>query len=307
MTETSVERVGPEAASIVLGIVRAAFSGRAPLDPPADALAETEESIAAALERHGGLVAWSHGEPVGALIFDDAEEPGVTFLRRVGVLPSHQHAGVAHWLAGAAHVHADPSVSEVAVLARHELPKTVAFWESLGFARTRELPPYIELRRPRLPTGHLVQDAEEMRSLGAQVGRGLRAGDVVLLIGELGAGKTTFTQGLGAGLGVRAGITSPTFVLSRIHPSLDSGPALVHVDAYRLSGQVELDDLDLDAGLGESVTVVEWGERIAEALADSRLEVRIERTLGDETTPESDGPDPRQVTLTRVGVRPAIR
>ena len=82
----------------------------------------------------------------------------------------------------------------------------------------------------------------------------------MVLSGELGAGKTTFTQGLGAGLGVRGDVTSPTFVIARVHPSLSGGPALVHVDAYRLGGIDELDDLDLDASLDEAVTVVEWGE-----------------------------------------------
>lgn len=98
----------------------------------------------------------------------------------------------------------------------------------------------------------------------------LRAGDVLILTGELGAGKTTFTQGLGAGLGVREGIISPTFVLSRIHPSVrgdGEAPDLVHVDAYRLGSAGELLDLDLDATVDRSVTVVEWGRGLAEALA----------------------------------------
>ena len=90
---------------------------------------------------------------------------------------------------------------------------------------------------------------------------------MLVLSGELGAGKTTFTQGLGAGLKVRGDITSPTFVISRVHPSLAGGPALVHVDAYRLGGIAELDDLDLDASLDDAVTVVEWGQGLAEALA----------------------------------------
>ena len=131
-----------------------------------------------------------------------------------------------------------------------------------------------------------------MRALGASLATSLRAGDVVVLSGELGAGKTTFTQGLGAGLGVRGDVTSPTFVIARVHPSLGDGPALVHVDAYRLGGVAELDDLDLDTSLDEAVTVVEWGEGIAEGLADDRVEVRIERALADER---------RAVTSTRDG------
>ena len=139
-----------------------------------------------------------------------------------------------------------------------------------------------------------------MRALGAVARGGLRAGDVVVLSGELGAGKTTFTQGLGAGLGVRGDVTSPTFVIARVHPSLGDGPALVHVDAYRLGGVAELDDLDLDTSLDEAVTVVEWGEGIAEGLADDRLEVRIERALADE---HSGDLDPRRVRIAPVGVR----
>jgi tRNA threonylcarbamoyladenosine biosynthesis protein TsaE len=103
----------------------------------------------------------------------------------------------------------------------------------------------------------------------------------VVLSGDLGAGKTTLTQGIGAGLGVRGDVTSPTFVISRVHPSIDGGPSLVHVDAYRLGSAAELDDLDLDASLDSAVTVVEWGTGVAEGLADDRLEVRIDRVRGD--------------------------
>ena len=106
----------------------------------------------------------------------------------------------------------------------------------------------------------------------------------MVLTGELGAGKTTLTQGIGAGLGVRGDVTSPTFVIARVHPSLVDGPALVHADAYRLGGLAELDDLDLDASVEEAVTVVEWGEGIAESLTAHRLEVRLDRLLGDGTS-----------------------
>lgn len=119
-----------------------------------------------------------------------------------------------------------------------------------------------------------------MRELGRRLARLLRAGDVVVLSGALGAGKTTLTQGLAEGLGVRGPVTSPTFVIAREHPSLGSGPALLHVDAYRLGGLAEVDDLDLDASLEQSVTVVEWGEGLLEQLAPERLEVLIERSVG---------------------------
>jgi tRNA threonylcarbamoyladenosine biosynthesis protein TsaE len=147
---------------------------------------------------------------------------------------------------------------------------------------------------------HDVPDAETMRELGRRVAAVLRPGDVVVLTGELGAGKTTFTQGLGAGLGVRGDVTSPTFVISRVHPTTVGGPPLVHVDAYRLGGIAELDDLDLDTALEDSVTVVEWGEGIAEGLAESRLEVRIERAMGADPDDELD---PRRVSVTALGPR----
>jgi tRNA threonylcarbamoyladenosine biosynthesis protein TsaE len=132
--------------------------------------------------------------------------------------------------------------------------------------------------------------AEDTREWGARLGRLLRAGDLVVLTGDLGAGKTTLTQGLAEGLGVRGPITSPTFVIARVHPSLVGGPALVHVDAYRLGGLAELDDLDLDTSLEESVTVVEWGHGLAEDLAEDRLEVTLRGEDVRSVTIESHGP-----------------
>ena len=136
-----------------------------------------------------------------------------------------------------------------------------------------------------------------MQSLARTLASELQAGDVLILTGELGAGKTTFTQGLGEGLGVREGITSPTFVLSRIHPSLTDGPALVHVDAYRLGSAEELEDLDLIDTVDESVTVVEWGRDRAEGLSESRLEITLERPIGGNTAaqPDSEAPAPWEV------------
>jgi tRNA threonylcarbamoyl adenosine modification protein YjeE len=105
-----------------------------------------------------------------------------------------------------------------------------------------------------------VDDRAAMLVLGRRIARVLAAGDLVVLTGVLGAGKTTLAQGIGAGLGVRGPITSPTFVIARVHPSQSGGPDLVHVDAYRLGSIAEVDDLDLDATLEDAVTVVEWGE-----------------------------------------------
>jgi tRNA threonylcarbamoyladenosine biosynthesis protein TsaE len=119
------------------------------------------------------------------------------------------------------------------------------------------------------------ETSEDTQAFGRALGAQLRGGDVLVLTGDLGAGKTTLTQGIAEGLGVRGPITSPTFVIARVHPSLVGGPALVHVDAYRLGSAVELDDLDLDADLDASVTVVEWGTGLAEQLSESRLELTI--------------------------------
>ncbi|MCQ4082638.1 tRNA (adenosine(37)-N6)-threonylcarbamoyltransferase complex ATPase subunit type 1 TsaE [Streptomyces sp. RB6PN25] len=143
-----------------------------------------------------------------------------------------------------------------------------------------------------------VKTADGMRELGRRLAAMLHPGDLVLLSGELGAGKTTLTRGLGEGLGVRGAVTSPTFVISRVHPSLTGGPALVHVDAYRLSGGLdEMEDLDLDVSLAESVVVVEWGEGKVEELSDERLHVLIERGMGE------DADDVREVRVIAVGAR----
>ena len=147
-----------------------------------------------------------------------------------------------------------------------------------------------------VPHRLVVADAEAMRRLATDVAKRCRAGDVVVLSGPLGAGKTTFTQGLAVGLGVAGPVTSPTFVIARVHRSTVGGPDLVHVDAYRLGGLAELEDLDLDASLAESVTVVEWGEGLAETLSPEVVRVQIERDT-DPHTPGAPVSDERQVTL----------
>ena len=143
-----------------------------------------------------------------------------------------------------------------------------------------------------------ITSPEQMRELGRRLSKLLRAGDLVMLSGELGAGKTTLTRGLGEGLGVRGAVTSPTFVIARVHPSLGDGPPLVHVDAYRLGGGLdEMEDLDLDVNLPDSVIVVEWGEGKVEELTEDRLQVVIHRAVGDTTD------EVRHVTLTGLGER----
>ncbi|MET3206679.1 UNVERIFIED_ORG: tRNA threonylcarbamoyladenosine biosynthesis protein TsaE [Arthrobacter sp. UYEF13] len=154
-----------------------------------------------------------------------------------------------------------------------------------------------------------VITADQTHALAAALGAELQAGDLVVLTGELGAGKTTFTQGLGEGLGVRAGIISPTFVLVRIHPNLPDGPRpggpdLVHVDAYRLGSASEIDDIDLENTLDSAVTVVEWGRGRVEHLSESRLEVDLHRAIGlepvgpdGETDPAERKPNPAHTEI----------
>ena len=147
------------------------------------------------------------------------------------------------------------------------------------------------------PLDLVIDDAEAMEALGARLAAVLRAGDVVLLNGELGAGKTTLTRGLGAALGARGAVTSPTFVLARTHPTA-SGVPLVHVDAYRLASAAEVDDLDLD--LDGAITVVEWGAGKLDGAVDSWIELDIVRPVGGD--PEADDA-PRHVRLQAHGPR----
>jgi len=149
---------------------------------------------------------------------------------------------------------------------------------------------------PGFPPAELrIATDGDMRDLGRRLAALLRAGDLVILAGPLGAGKTTLVQGIGAGLGVRGPVTSPTFVIARVHPAVTgSGPALVHADAYRLGSFGEVDDLDLDTDAGSAVTVVEWGTGLAEPLAEDRLEITIE--------PDQDG-DVRTVRINGHGAR----
>ena len=141
------------------------------------------------------------------------------------------------------------------------------------------------------PSVTRVATDADMRALGRRLAAVLQPGDLVILAGPLGAGKTTLVQGIGAGLGVRGPVTSPTFVIARVHPPLaGGGPALVHADAYRLGSFGEVDDLDLDTDAASAVTVVEWGTGLAEPLAEDRLEISIEPDMhGDVRTVRING------------------
>ncbi|QIK68344.1 tRNA (adenosine(37)-N6)-threonylcarbamoyltransferase complex ATPase subunit type 1 TsaE [Nocardioides sp. HDW12B] len=302
-----MSEVGEEAAEVVTALIHAGFSHRPALDPPATALDETTATVAAALRGAGGLLATRDGEPVGALLLD--HDGDWLTLRRVSVAPQAQRLGVASALAAAAEEVAERRrVPRLRLAARVELPATVALWVRLGYREIDRHGPLLTLAK-ETPVRGVAEDADATRELGRRLAGGLRAGDLLILTGDLGAGKTTLTQGLGAGLGVRGPVTSPTFVLSRVHPSEVGGPPLVHVDAYRLglgagAGALELDDLDLDLSLDTAVTVVEWGEGLAERLADDRLHLSIRRATGGATDGAGDeATEQRTVTLTAVGAR----
>ena len=267
---------GADDAQAVLGVIRRAFAARPVLVPPSSALDETEQSVHQVLSGPGGLLVLRRDQPVGALLFDDSRA-GMLGLRRVSVDPAFQTHGVASAMVGVAEDAAERrGLDGVWLHARMELPQTVSFWRRRGYVDLARSGPLLELGKALwvavgLPT------VEATERLGHRLAGLLQAGDVVVLSGELGAGKTSLTRGIGAGLGVRGEVTSPTFVIARVHPSLGVGPALVHVDAYRLGDAVELDDLDLDETLEGAITVVEWGGGLAEGLAESWLDVRLDR------------------------------
>lgn len=294
----SLSVVGPESAEDVTALIHAAFSARPSIDPPSTALAETVETVRASLDVHGGVMALLDGEPVGSLLFEPFDKS--LGMRRVAVLPRAQKHGVAKALVGCSEQAAAAlGYPTVQLHARTELPETVRFWVHLGYGPIEHDGTLLTMAK-ELPVTVHTRAGDETKALGRRLASVLRAGDVVILSGGLGAGKTTLTQGLGAGLGVRGDVTSPTFVIARVHPPLDGGPSLVHVDAYRLgtgdTGTVELDDLDLDTSLDTAVTVIEWGTGLAEGLADERLEIHISRDTGD-------AGDERSVRLTPVGAR----
>nr|CAA9356795.1 MAG: tRNA threonylcarbamoyladenosine biosynthesis protein TsaE [uncultured Nocardioidaceae bacterium] len=280
MNALQVLEAGPEHAEQVHGVIHRAFSARPVLDPPSTATRESVESVAATLERSGGLLVLRRSMPVGAMLFDRSR-PRQLGLTRVSVDPAQQGHGVASAMVGVAEDVAESlGLDAVWLLSREELPENQVFWSRRGYLPVAASGPVIELGKTlwlALP----VATAEDMQRLGERLAGLCRPGDVVVLTGGLGAGKTTLAQGIGSGLAVRGPVTSPTFVIAREHPSLAGGPALVHADAYRLGGAAELDDLDLDTSLAESVTVVEWGHGLAEGLSDSWLDVRIDRIRGD--------------------------
>jgi tRNA threonylcarbamoyladenosine biosynthesis protein TsaE len=281
----NVERVlGSVDVAQVQELTRRSFAGLGELTPRSGALSEPDETVAADFAEHGGLLL--RDDAGGLIAACRVRRVGLAWvIRRCAVDPSYQRGGFGRLLVGAAHDWArEEGAVRTHVGVRDALHSSRAFWESVGYVPLVGHGFWTELARP-LPLVLVGESAT--RELGRSLSSELRAGDLVVLNGPLGAGKTALTQGIGSGLGVRGSVTSPTFVLARIHP----GPLpLVHVDAYRLresgSSRLELDDLDLDASLEESVTVVEWGEGLAEGLSDARLEIRLARPVEHERTAE---------------------
>ncbi len=278
----------------MLRVIHEAFAHRRHVDPPPAALADTVADIEHALHVGHGVCAVADGEVVACVLVN--YQGPVATLRRVSVLPVAAGGGLARALAEAVgDLAASLGCRRVELLTRREFPELLKWWERHGFEIIREEPDGFILGRD-LPVMLEVLTAEAMQELGGRLAGALRAGDVIVVDGELGAGKTTLAQGLGAGLGIKGPVISPTFVISRVHRSLTEGPHLVHVDAYRLGDAAELSDIDLDASLADSVTYVEWGQGKAEWLSEDRLEVEIRR---------SDDPatELRTVRLNGVGAR----
>ena len=295
MSDLRVDEVTVADAEALCEVIRAGFAARPRLDPPSTAVEETPASVAEAIRQGGGLLCRVDGVPAGGLLFAGSGA-GIAF-RRVSVVPHFQSRGVASAVVGVAEeVAARRGHNDVCLLARAELPTTVTFWTRRGYAEVARAGTAIMMGKA-LPAEVETVDAKGTREVGRRLAALARPGDLLVLTGELGAGKTTLAQGIGSGLAVRGEGTSPTFVISRVHPPQGAGPALVHVDAYRLGDGAELDDLDLGASVDSSVTVVEWGEGLAEALADHRLRVHLARGRGDEAG------DARTIAVTPLGAR----
>lgn len=282
-------------APAVVEVIHAAFGARPAIDPPPPALSETAESVAVGIEADSGVLAWIGDRLAGVILLGNRGH-GRTVLQRVAVHPDFQGRGVATAMVSAVQQYAaDLGYRSAEIFVRTEFPALRQWWKRNGYGDPVELG-HGHVLYSALPLVARISSGQAMQDFGRRLAEHLQAGDVLILNGELGAGKTTLTQGIGAGLGVEGAVISPTFVLSRVHRPADTehGPALVHVDAYRLGGADELDDIDLDASLATSVTVVEWGTGIAEGLAGSRLEISIDR---------SGAEDQRTVYLHPIGAR----
>lgn len=290
---------GPADGPRMLHIITESFRARPALNPPADALGDTLADVEHYLSDQIGIIASDDTGDIGCLFLalNAHASPPTGMLLRVSVLPGQRQHGIAtQMVRAAAGLAQQAGMRRLQLVARRELPSVIRWWQGHGFEIVEELDATRVLIDIDLPASLRVPTAAAMRAFGARLAELLRPGDLIVASGELGSGKTTLAQGMGAGLRVAGPITSPTFVLSRIHPGVDGGVQLVHVDAYRLGSAAELDDLDLDATLADSVTLVEWGTGLADQLAGDRLEIHIDRS-GD---PDDET---RTVRLTGIGPR----
>ena len=144
-----------------------------------------------------------------------------------------------------------------------------------------------------------ISDAEAMHEFGVKLASHLKAGDLIVLVGPLGAGKTTLTRGIGEGLKAIGNVSSPTFVIARTHKREATEVPMVHVDAYRLGSAAELDDLDID--FANSIVLVEWGKGLLDGISENWLEIEISREQVA-TEPGSDT-ETRELTITAFGER----
>jgi tRNA threonylcarbamoyladenosine biosynthesis protein TsaE len=300
VSDLVVSIASPQDAAGIVEVIHSAFGARPQVDPPSDAIAETADTLAAKLRRGSGIFAQVGGRPAGVIVVLP-EADGVARFSRVAVHPDLQRHGIASAMVTAAEeLAAIRGFHRVELLVRTEFPEFVGFWQHRGFTFDRRVPHGVILAK-RLPLAIKVPTSEAMVRLGERLAQLLERGDVILAAGDLGAGKTTLTQGIGHGLGSEGPIISPTFVLSRIHPSRIGRPTLMHVDAYRLSTASGLDDLDLDAAVADSITVVEWGQGIAEGLSEDRLEIDIWTSEAESLATGDDSA--RIVTIRAVGAR----
>lgn len=280
--EVVIRLATPDDAAAVLGVVRAAFAARPPVDPPAAALSDTIADVHETLVDGEIVLAEVDGVPAASLqVSAPVERPDGTWvagIARVSVVPEFRRFGVgAAIIRAGAMVASTMGATHLELLSRREFPENLRMWQRHGFSIAREVELGYIMRR-ELPARVEVVDGLAMQRLGALVAAVLRAGDLVVAAGGLGAGKTTLTQGLARGLDVEGPVISPTFVISRVHHSRHDGPDLVHVDAYRLGSAAEVDDLDLDDTMATSVTLVEWGLGVVEGLSDSVLMIEIHRS-----------------------------
>jgi tRNA threonylcarbamoyladenosine biosynthesis protein TsaE len=292
--ELTVRTADRDDAATVLALTHEAFTARPVVGPPAEALSDDLDAVRDRLAAGTIYLAEIDEEPVGTATLIALE--GRPLLCRIGVVPSARGLGVATFLLEVIGEHrVGLGEAEIVMLVRRDHPELVAGWHRVGFRDEGVRDGHVLLCRP-LPVVVEAPDADAMRALGRRLARVLHRGDLIVASGDLGAGKTTFTQGLGAGLDVGGPVISPTFVLSRVHRSRNGGPGLVHVDAYRLNSFAELEDLDLEASLGDSVTLVEWGSGVAEALTRDRIELDIRRGIDPDD-------DTRWVSVTPLGDR----